>query len=138
MVWNYEDGLSSLWSHVLVFCQWSNFHMFYYFWFDSWSRSPWMCLWSWLREEILFSCRRTLVSHHTVDSLWISFCMFPSLHIFMFLSLSEFLYMPFLLWSPYYLNWLIRLPLRIQMLWGKLIQLAHSWFRNGNKFDSYA
>ena len=128
MVWNYEDGLSSLWSHVLVFWQqqcsvritsvhhrkWSQFRIFDWFWFDSWGLGPWR--WLWQRKEILSTF------------FWIvSFCTFSSLHIFMFLSLLEFMYMPFPLWSSFYLDWSFSLPLSIKMLRVKLIQLLDGW-----------
>ena len=127
---DYEDGLSRLWSHVLVFWQQQCSvritlvpHNF------------WLILVRLLKSgslEVIVAARRNLV-HFLKDFSfpsihWIvSFCTFSSLHIFMFLSLSEFMYMPFLLWSSFYLDWSFSLPLSIKMLWVKLFQLLGGW-----------
>ena len=60
--------------------------------------------------EVIVAARRNLV-HFLKDFSFpsmhwvVSFCTFSSPHIIMFLSLSDFMYMPFLLWTSFYLDW---------------------------------
>ena len=138
MVWNYEDGLSSLWSHVLVFWQQQCSVRITSVHHRKWSIAIshfWLFLVRLLKSgslEVIVAARRNLV-HFLKDFSfpsihWVlSFCNFSSLHIFMFLLLSEFMHMPFLLWSSVYLDWSFSLPLSIKMLWVKLIQLLGGW-----------